>query len=249
MLMRCAPGLHRAVSGILGLLVALAVGSANAALYRGFADPQFGATIDGNNSGNLGWRLNFIIDIPDAPNCFALNVSPSSDCVSGAKFTDATLTFYDYPAGGDLAEVTWNAAALAGVNIYGIKDNGSEPTQLKTAFFPDKLATGLGGFDSSDDGAYGNFLDVLWSVGFSFNFKHSDYAGPVLRWTTVCDDKGCRQVCEVDIGYNNFRNPAYQPTTFQFTQVPEPGTLVLIGASLIAALGLRRRPFSRKWTG
>ena len=241
--------LRAAVSVAFGLLGTLGAGSASAAAYRGFADPQFGATIAGNPSGNLAWRLDFTIDIPDAPGCFSINANPFADCVSGAMFTDAKLTFYDFSSSTDLATVLWNATELSGVNVAGIQDDGSKPTQLDTGFFPNKLATGLNGFGAANDGPYGDFLDATWSVGFSFDFQGSGVAGPVLRWTrTVCTEEGkchdeVEEICLTTTGFNDFRD--HPPSVFSFTQVPEPGTLALIAGSMIAAFGLKRRPSSR----
>ena len=264
--------LRAAVSVAFGLLAMLAAGSSSAAAYRGFADPLFGATIASVGSGNLAWRLDFTIDIPDAPGCFSINVSPFTACVSGATFTDAKLTFYDFVSKADLATVLWNATELSGVNVAGIQDDGTKPIQLDTGFFPNKLATGLNGFGPADDGPYGNFLDVMWSVGFSFDFQESKVAGPVLRWTgTICTEvqkeekkkekkkkeKKTRDEHEVEEqevestttcppteGYNDFQE--HPPREFSFTEVPEPGTLALIAGSMIAAFGLKRRPSSRK---
>jgi len=247
----------------------LTAGSAGAAAYRGFADPQFGATIAGISSGDLAWRLDFTIDIPDAPGCFSSNTSPFTACISGATFTDAKLTFYDFVSSADLATVLWNASELSGVNVAGIQDDGTKPTQLDTGFFPNKLATGLNGFGPANDSSYGNFLDVMWSVGFAFDFQETNVAGPVLRWTgSICaevqktkekEKKGKKRerhehdveeedvesttTCPPTEGYNDFEE--HPPRVFSFTEVPEPGTLALIAGSMIAAFGLKRRPSSR----
>jgi hypothetical protein len=245
-------GLGAAMAAVLALSAGTGV---HAAAYRGKIDPLYGATIDGQPSGNLGWRAEVTIDIPLAPGCFtnASGVPAAFGCIDTGPnkplFKSAELFFYDYVTNVDLATVTWGEVDLSGVPVYGIYDDGTKPTALDSDLFPQFLPVGIGTFGSNlaDDDAYGNFLDYAFGLRFIIEAVLSDrtehgfptgFQDPILEWIgpTDCGVDTCR------FGRNAFDSAdSRTKPTVSFTAVPEPGSLAMVMLSLLAAFGTTRR--------
>jgi len=199
-------------------LALLAATSAHSARYVGAWDPLYGAAIDGNATGDLGWRGFALFDVPGAPGCF-----PSDDCNVGASVLNAEVVFYDVNTNVELAKIVWPDGSLTGVSVFDIIDDGTKPVQFRTSTFPYEVPTPTSPFTTADDGPYGNFLDYEFALRFTIAFQETDFDGPVLRWRQT----DCSDLEECQDGYNDFEN---QPARLVVTQVPEPAGLALLAA-------------------
>jgi MYXO-CTERM domain-containing protein len=231
-------GTTRLAAAAMAWATLLMATSAEAALYRGRIDPLFGASIAGNGSGNLGWRAEVFVDVPDAPSCFT-NTGSQTNCNTGASFKSADLFFYDVtnPTVA-FAQASWNEVDLSGVAIIGILDDGLTLTEVYADnAFPLKAVSPLNGF--SNDTPYGSFLTYDWTLFFAspafFEGSGGGYAGPVLAWQGQTNCGG--DLCLIS-GTNDFQT---YPPTVTYTQVPEPQSLALAAVALLALAALRRR--------
>lgn len=210
MSMTCAASVLGRACG-LALTLGLATGSAQAAVYTGVWDPNFGAPFT-----NLGWRGSAAFFVPDACEPAGTADIDNLACGGAAVVTDADVELYDVNAAGQatLATLDFNESTLI---ISTLRYIGGELAQLATTSSNVMVP-------AADLTAFG----VAPAVGFSLDFTLS---GPRLGWVLCAEPTECRT------GFNDGVN---FPPRFSITRVPEPGSLWLGSLAVLAAAAARR---------
>ncbi len=216
------------------------IDQARAAAYVGAWDPLYGAPFT-----DLGWRGTATFQVPLSPPCNTTGVA----CTGGAYVQGAQVTFYDTQGTAstlddtDLATITWSTAELAAELVNALEfDVGGALKYVDTTPFDYKAPTLLAGFDGV---GFGGFAQDEFSLQFVIDQEvaaNALFSGPRLYWTAVAckdedeDEDDCRSGSNDVLG-----NP---PQNFTITRVPEPASLALVMAALLAAGATQRR--SRK---
>jgi hypothetical protein len=199
-----------------------AIDQARAAAYVGAWDPLYGAPFT-----DLGWSGTVTFQVPLSPPCN----TDGAACVPGAYVQDAHVAFYDINTNATLATIDWSTVALSGVAINSLDfDGNGDLAYLDTDLFPYLAPNVVGAFNPAD---YGNFTSDLFSLQFFIAqvVGNASISGPRLYWT----EAGCEGDCS---GGSN--DPANR-VDFRVTQIPEPATLALVMAALLAAGATKRR--------
>jgi hypothetical protein len=215
---------------LLALVTVIGMSSAQAGVWSGSWDPTYGSPFT-----NLGWRGSANFDIPASPPC----ATDGTACLTGSPFIkDGQVTFYDVNTDSDLAVINWSTAELSGTSINALRFQAGNITQFATNPFPLKAPTLLPGANGS---SYGNFDTRLFSLFFVIDFDYDPsavqalYSGPLLAWReTTCNGEICPG------GLNDLSVPENRPA-LRVTLVPEPGSIALLSAALIALGGAARR--------
>jgi hypothetical protein len=220
-------------------LALLTVGTAPAAVFYGDWDPKYGKPFD-YGSEVLGWRGNAAFEIPDE--CIVAATVQSADCV-GMRLISAEVTFYDY-LNGPVIE-TFNYAT-ADINAFAATfDSSGALTSLTSGLFAPRQPVDTG-FSIID---YYSFSLQFVDAGVRMYHTKDYEIGPLdigpyspgfcKKWQLPI------LVCGYSGSYSEGGSaPAVVVT---FSKVPEPGTLLLLGAALLAVAALRfapRRPAS-----
>jgi hypothetical protein len=202
---------------------------ARAAAYVGAWDPTYGAPFN-----NLGWSGTATFQVPASPVCG--NVTGNA-CIGGAFVQDAQVVFYDIgnPSVA-LATINWTTAQLSGLVIDSLAFDGNGVLQevdtsptTSASLPPNPVAA----FNPAN---YGNFTADVFSLQFLTDQvvgNNPQFSGPLLSWMAAA--------CEFDCARGS--NDPTIPINFTIRQVPEPASLALVTAALLAAgvAGRRRR--------
>ncbi len=196
------------------------MGSAQAAIYTGRYDPDYGVPFP-----NLGWDATAVFNVPDA--CLAIgngnNIPISGDCAS-FSVVSAQVDLFDISAPSTILE---SFSLNTNVIVTGIDIAGGALTGIDTGYFNyfiPTLAIAGGGVDS--------FSLIL----FGGNEAQLIYANP----TTTSPLCGTLHFPRTDCGIS--ADPAVGVITLT-TPIPEPETyaLMLVGLGVLGFVGRRRR--------
>jgi hypothetical protein len=206
------------VHAVVSLVAALGcAGSANAAIYAGTWDPDFGGAFSG-----LGWKGEATFFIPDS--CLALSglISNSNSCSGGGmQVLDAEVTFYDYANPSTVYE-TLTFTPLANTVLGMYVDAGTHQLSGVNTNF-------LGPVESLAGPAAGNYFDLVFQQS-----KVALYYTPDTTYNpgTCASGPLALDGCGVSLNI----------PTMTITPVPEPGTYALLLAGLgVMGFVARRR--------
>lgn len=219
--------------------LAMIAGVAQAATFSAVWDPKFGApfTTDFDASNNLGWRSPIegsFIYVPDE--CLpvaagTVTITNAGNCFGLAQVTLAQVEFYNFDLSGNpppVATLTFPSPVSMVISDMRFVDGVLDGlTTTASAYFdpPENLL---------DFGVLGNMEFSLF-----FTLDGDDYlaAGPHLRWRWC----GVPSIMRTHDGQcitglsNPYNDSALVPRV-QFSRVPEPGSLALVGLALLLAL-------------
>lgn len=238
-------------SAVLAALVALlalsAAGTAQAAVYRGVFDPTYGPAFP-----DLGWRGEALFNVPGNCGVTIETVVKTNDpdcSVDGLAYVqEASVRFYDVANPGvDIAEITWGtyggeaAASADGVDLFQLAFVDGALDQVNASLdvrMPVPLSEAPPPFFATfEDYAFGLafVIDVDACQLADVACESTFYSGPVLSSFGPLD-------CDLEVDCEFSRADVIaNPPTFVITQVPEPGTLALVAAALMAGGSLRAR--------
>lgn len=239
----------------------LTVSAAQASVWYGSWDPLFGPpysdTTPPPTAGTLGYDLGWGGEIKVNDDACAVvpgdTISNSTDCGGGGAIVVTGSLFvrlYEYP---NLTPVyntlVFNAASLV-IDQLRYDSNG-KLTGISTTGLSDWVADGSSGppVDAGTGAEFAIYFvldgEPCFLCGAAPNFADlpSDYDGPVLfareATGTICrPGDGGGEICITTYDYYRSDVESY-PALVNFT--PEPGTLALFVASLLAAASAPRR--------
>jgi hypothetical protein len=221
---------------VLGLGV-FTIGTAHAGAWVGQWDPKYGKPFD-YGSEVLGWRGRAIFEIPDE--CVTTGTVRSADC-AGMQLIGAEVTFFDYLNGPVIETFNYVTADLSA--FAATFDASGALTSLTSAFFAPRQPVDTG-FSIID---YYSFSLQFVDAGVRMYHTKDYELGPLdigpyspeycSKWRLPI------LVCGYSGTYSEGSSaPAVVVT---FSKVPEPGTLLLLGAALLAVAALRLAPRRR----
>jgi hypothetical protein len=210
-----------AVLGIAG------IGAAQAAVFVGTWDPRYGKPFD-SGPEVLGWRGSARFEIPDQ--CIFAGTVDSDDCL-GMQLIDAQVTFYDYVNGPEIAIFNYATADLD--DFSATFDAGGGLTSLTSDFFTSRQPVGTS-FSIIDfysfslqfvaDGVRMYHTKDYEIVPFDIGPFSPAFCGHWRLPTLVCGFSG------------SYSDGSSAPAVHvSFNRVPEPGSLLLIAAAVLAA--------------
>lgn len=234
------------LAALVSLLALSAAGTAQAAVYRGVFDPTYGPAFPG-----LGWRGEALFNVPG--NCgvttetLVRDNDPDCSGTGLAWVQEASVRFYDITDPGvDIAEITWGAyggeaaASADGVDLFQLAfvDGALDQVNASLDFrLPVPLSEAPPPFFATFENYAFGLAFVIDLVACEIEDVSCDglYSGPLLFSFGPAD-------CDLDVDCE-FSNSSVItfPPTFVITQVPEPGTLALVTAALLAGGSLRAR--------
>ena len=203
--------------------------SARAAIYRGNWDPAYGAPFT-----DLGWKGTATFFIPDACLSGTALVANSAACSSnGMKMLGANVSFYNAtldPLGLNILEtLTYSPPAPY---VYSMQVTNSVLTGINTGFSDPAIAS------SSIAGS------GFYSFDLKFYVTRTGTGSVQLFHSPIGMDPTCAYDYPGSLNYDprcGFNDPGNAPT-LTLTLVPEPATVALVLAGLVAiGLTVRRR--------
>jgi len=205
------------------IVLAAGVGSANAAVIRGNAEPQF--TANGFLSG-LSWASTIVFSVLDT--CI-----PAPGNTGACSVTVSSVTAALAPSGTPLFPIPAGGLVLAG-SIHT-----SSTTGLVDAFdLPSITSNTFNG--ASVYGSFQGTAAIDWGIGDN-NLPTALLSINILHCGAVETDFAVHE--KHSSSYNTCTVGAFTstiPATISITQVPEPGTVLLLLVA-ISALGYVRR--------
>ena len=222
---------------VLGLAL-LTLGTAQAAVWFGNWDPMYGAPFDAG-SEVLGWRGNATFEIPDE--CITSGTVESSGC-DGMRLVNAQVEFFDFLNGPVIETFNYATADLS--SFAATFDASGSLTSLTSAFFSPRQPVDTG-------------FSIIDFYSFSLQFVEAgvrmyhtkDYeifgidVGPFSP--AKCDSNRLLSATQpYACGYSGtYSDGSSAPAVVvSFSKVAEPGTLLLIGAALLAGAMLGFKP-------
>jgi hypothetical protein len=232
---RCLLTVLRHGLAVIGLGL-MTLGTAHSGTWVGKWDPKYGKPFD-YGSEVLGWRGTAAFEIPDE--CISTGTVQSADCV-GMQFISAQVTFYDYLNGPEIETFDYATTDLGA--FAASFDASGVLTSLTSGFFAPRQPVDTG-FSIIDLYSFSlQFVDAGVRMYHTKDYEIGPFdIGPY-------SPEFCKKwqlpylVCGYSGSYSDGSSaPAVVVT---FNKVPEPGTLLLIGAALLAGVALRPVPRS-----
>lgn len=202
------------------LLLAGAVGGAQAKTYPGAWDPGFGAPFD-----DLGWRGTALFSIPDACEASSGWILNSDSCSGGGMaVTSVVLEFYDFDT-----ETVVETFALPSAPIYGMYWTGSTIGGVDSGFYAAVTPTLPASMAIAGGGVY----------SFHMRFEHLDSPtgepSVQLYYTEGSQNPVCVLLDNCTGDYGTSDNLAV------LVVVPEPATYSMMLGGLVALGAVARR--------
>jgi hypothetical protein len=203
---------HCIGTALVAALLSAVATSSEAAAFRVRFDPLFNAAFSGAVNQTVGWRGS--ADITVDSGCLLASTIQTvgvGPCLS-ASLDGGSLFFYDTAPANGLGGIAWAGLFPA-------------PVQLSIDAFGN-----VDGMDFAAPPLTGSFQAFGWPVAYDVALDFTIAGGPALTLSNS----------NLEVSYSSgVDGPAYVPVV-EWSRVPEPASIALVGAAL-AAMGLARR--------